>query len=896
MAPRKEIMKLARMIGGTPGKLNKLTEESPEYYALECVLDDEMAKCAQCAGLRKPRTVGYIAKKYGHPLEETREICHKLADTGVFTMWTDKKTGEEMCHVEIFAPGTLERMVGNREQLAAHPEIGRAFDEYTGNTGAKLAATLPMGSSLMRVIPIERSIEGLPNVEEYEKISYYLDKFDTFSVSDCSCRASRRIMGDGCGHLETDMCLHLGPCAEFYADTGKAHYVTKEEAKELLRRAEDNGLMHSIPNIHEPGDSDSICSCCACSCFGLRIGLLYGARDAISSNFKAEVDEEKCVACGQCVETCPGKALLLGQKLETKEELPPEPKGYEKITNSTWNEKKWDSDYRTNRKNTVETGTAPCKAACPAHVAVQGYLRKAAEGDFTEALKLIKKENPFPAVCGRICNHVCETECSRACIDDAVAIDDVKKFIADKDLDEKTRYVPPMVNQIGKPYDEKIAIIGSGPAGLTAAFFLAEKGYKPTVFEKAKSPGGMLMHGIPSFRLQKDVVKAEIDIIEEMGAEIKCGVEVGKDVTIQELRDQGYKGFFIAIGAQDGHALGIPGEDAEGVQAGVKFVAQDSKAKLKGKTVVVGGGNVAVDVARTAVRVTNDDVEMYCLEGADEMPAADDEVAEAKEEGVKVNNGWGPKEILTDDKGKVRGIVFKKCVSVFDNQGKFNPKYDEKETIEVECKNVLMSVGQSIDWGEVLRGEDIKLNKNGTIPVDAQTLQTEVSDIFAGGDVVTGPAFAIDAIAHGHEAAVSLHRAVHAGQNLLYGRDNRIFKSLNKDNADFERTGFDNTKRQSVKRDKSKAKTFEDGRLDLTLDQIKKETARCLKCGSTKVDEYLCVGCGLCTTRCSFDAIHLVKKTDAWGMEFERLPIAVAKQVVKRTGNIIGKKLSGGKE
>lgn len=244
-----------------------------------------------------------------------------------------------MCYVEIFAPGTLERMVGNREQLAAHPEIGRAFDEYTGNVGASLAATLPMGTSLMRVIPIESAIEGNPEAVDLEKLSWYIEKYDKFSVSDCSCRASRRVMGDGCGHLETDMCLHLGECAEFYADTGKAHYITKEEAYEHLKRAEENGLMHSIPNINDLGESDSICSCCACSCFGLRVGLLYGARDAISSNWKAEVDEEKCVACGQCVETCPGKALLLGQKLETKEELAEEPKPI-KITNTVWKKDK----------------------------------------------------------------------------------------------------------------------------------------------------------------------------------------------------------------------------------------------------------------------------------------------------------------------------------------------------------------------------------------------------------------------------------------------------------------------------------------------------------------------------------------------------------------------------
>lgn len=491
MSLRPKIVKLAKMIGGVPGMLNKIDEDAPEYYALECVVTDEMADIALCAGLHKPRTMQYLADKSGKSLEETTRLAHELANTGVFTVWTDRDDGLERCYVEIFAPGTLERMVGNREQLARYPQIGKAFNAYTSKLGASLASTLPMGSSLMRVIPIESSIDGDPQAVDFEKISYYLDKYDVFSVSDCSCRASRRIMGEGCGHLEKDMCLHLGPAAEFYAETGKARYVTKEEAREIIKRAEENGLMHSMPNIHEPGDSDSICNCCACSCFGLRIGLMYGARDAIRSNYVAKIDEEKCVACGQCVEYCTGNALKLGQKLCTKEPLKAEP-SYKKINTSRWTKADWNVDYRENKIDTVETGTAPCKTACPAHIAVQGYLRLAAQGRYRDALALIKKENPFPAVCGRICNHVCETECTRGSIDEAVAIDEVKRFIADQDLNAETRYIPPMVNQTGEPYPEKIAIIGAGPAGMSCAFYLAQKGYRPVVFDKAGRPGGML--------------------------------------------------------------------------------------------------------------------------------------------------------------------------------------------------------------------------------------------------------------------------------------------------------------------------------------------------------------------------------------------------------------------
>lgn len=668
MSLRPKIVKLARMIGGVPGMLNKIDEDAPEYYALECVVTDEMADIALCAGLRKPRTMQYLADKSGKSLEETTRLAHELANTGVFTVWTDRDDGLERCYVEIFAPGTLERMVGNREQLARYPQIGKAFNAYTSKLGASLASTLPMGSSLMRVIPIESSIDGDPQAVDFEKISYYLDKYDVFSVSDCSCRASRRIMGEGCGHLEKDMCLHLGPAAEFYAETGKARYVTKEEAREIIKRAEENGLMHSMPNIHEPGDSDSICNCCACSCFGLRIGLMYGARDAIRSNYVAKIDEEKCVACGQCVEYCTGNALKLGQKLCTKEPLKAEP-SYKKINTSRWTRADWNVDYHENKVDTVETGTAPCKTACPAHIAVQGYLRLAAQGRYRDALALIKKENPFPAVCGRICNHVCETECTRGSIDEAVAIDEVKRFIADQDLNAETRYIPPMVNQTGEPYPEKIAIIGAGPAGMSCAFYLAQKGYRPVVFDKAGRPGGMLMNGIPSFRLEKDVVEAE---------------------------------------------------------------------------------------------------------------------------GITVENGWGPKEILAEN-GRVKAVVFKKCVSVFDENHRFHPVYDEAETVTVECENVLLSIGQSIEWGELLAGTKAVCNRNGTVKADPLTCQTAEPDIFAGGDVVTGPKFAIDAIAAGKEAAISLHRYVHEGQSLTLGRDRRIYHALDKGNALIEAGSFDTT-------------------------------------------------------------------------------------------------------
>lgn len=887
---RPKIVKLCKVVGGLTGMVNKIDENAPEYYSLASILTDDEADVAIACGLRKERTLEYLAQKVGKPEEEVHKMADHLAWIGVFRVTTDPTDKKDRYYMQIFAPGIMEMLVNNRELLETHPEVARAFEEYTRIRMANMAPIMPNGYGLMRVIPVESALEHVEGVHEYDRLSYYINKYDIFSVSPCSCRASRRILGDGCGHLEEDMCIQMGKGAEHYIRTGRARRISREEVYEIIKRAEDNGLMHDIPNVEEAGESAAICNCCACSCFGLRVGMMYGARDLIRSNYTAVIDENKCVACGQCVESCPGNALKLGQRLCTENPLPQVE--YKKMSDSLWSKKDWNIDYRENREDVVPTGTAPCKTACPAHIAIQGYLRLAAEGRYRDALALIKKENPFPAVCGRICNHRCEEECTRGNVDEAVAIDEVKRFIADHDLNAETRYIPPMVNQIGKPYPQKIAIIGAGPAGMSCAFYLAQKGYSPVVFDKAKRPGGMLMNGIPSFRLEKDVVEAEIDILREMGVEFRCGVDVGKDITIGELRSQGFQAFYLAIGAQGGRSVGISGEDAVGVLAGVTFLTDvnlGKEVKLTGKTVVIGGGNVAVDVARTAVRVGADAVSMFCLESRDIMPAAADEVEQAEGEGIRIQNSWGPKKILTMD-GKVTGIVLKKCTAVYNADHQFCPQYDENDLLTVECENILLSVGQSVEWGNLLKGTKVELNRNGTVQADALTYQTADPDIFVGGDVYTGPKFAIDAIAAGKEAAISLHRYVQPGQTLTMGRDRRNYRALDKENV---RIGsFDNCGRQIPGYNAAKAKSFGDTRVTFTEDQVKKETARCLSCGATKVDSYLCVGCGLCSTKCAFDAIRLEKTREMRPVQagsFETMPIKVAEHVVKKAGRIIAK-------
>ena len=876
---RPKIVKLAKMVGGIAGVMNKIEEESPEYMALECVVSDEQADVALTMGLRKPRTVEYVSKKCNKSIEETHKILMELAVIGVCKVWHED--GVELFWVNIFAPGMLEMMVNNREQLEAHPQIGKAFELYTRTRLAPMTPMLPEGMAMMRVIPIESALVGVEGVEPWEKLSSYLDKYDTFSVSDCSCRASRRHIDEGCGHLETEMCIQMGSGAEYYIKTGRAREITREEAKEIIHNAEQLGMMHEMPHTEELGEAFAICNCCGCSCFSMRVASMFKTPDAIRSNYTAKVNPENCVACGQCVENCPVNAIQLGQKLCAKIPLPE--KKERTARDHMWSIKDYNLDYRENRQNVCEEGTSPCKTACPAHIAVQGYIKLASQGKYMEALELIKKENPFPAVCGRICPHGCESECTRGEIDEPIAIDEIKKFIADQELDSDKRFIPERRHEYGK----KIGIVGAGPAGLSCAYYLAIDGYKVTVFEKEDKLGGMLTLGIPSFRLEKDIVDAEIDILKEMGVEFKTGVEVGKDITLDDLRKDGYEGFYLAIGAQGGRKLGIEGEDADGVITGVEFLRNvnlGKDVKLPRRAIVIGGGNVAIDVARTASRTGATDVNMFCLESREEMPALVEEIEETLEEGITIGNGWGPKRIVVEN-GKVTGVEFKKCTSVFNSDGRFAPEYDENDTMIVETDVVLLSIGQSIEWGNILDGSKVELNRNNTAKADGLTYQTAEKDVFVGGDAFTGPKFAINAIAAGKEAAISLHRFVQPGQSLTLGRDRREYHMFDKDNVVIE--GFDNVPRQRIGHNPEAKNSFKDDRVTFTEEQMKKETERCLGCGAAKVDAYMCVGCGQCTTKCKFDAIQLIKTGHSVPDTYEKLPIKMAANAIKRAGKIV---------
>ena len=882
---KEKVLDFANKISRTKrGAKNEITPDRPEYYILEPVVTEEMAEAGLCLGLRKPMSAAEIAPMCGKSVEETEKLLWELAMAGA--AFVNKIDGVDKYWHDIWVPGHMEMMVNNKENVKKFPQIAKAFDAYGKLRGPMAAGIIPVGAGPMRVIPIEKAIDGETRSASYEEVSKYLNESTIFSVSDCSCRTSREAMGEGCGHLKEDMCIQMGHAAEYYIRTGRGREITREEAFEVIKKAEENGLMHNIPNTDGPGKTHAICNCCGCGCFAMRLANMYVNPDMIRSNYVSYVDTDKCVACGECVENCPTNALKLGQKLCSKTPIVKEER--ELPYDTEWGPDKWNPDYRTNRKVVEDTGSSPCKAECPAHIGIQGYIKLASQGRYTEALELIKHENPFPAVCGRVCPRYCESACTRGDIDDPIAIDDIKKFIAEQDMKLEHRYVPKIKNN----HNKKIAVIGAGPSGLSCAYYLAIEGYKVTVFEKQKELGGMLTLGIPAFRLEKAVVNAEIEVLRDLGVEFKTGVEVGRDVSLKYLRNQGFEAFYVAIGAQAGRKLGMEGEEAEGVITGVDFLRRVSlkeDMKLQGETVVIGGGNVAIDVARTAVRMGASKIDMFCLENREQMPALEEEIEEALEEDITINNSWGPKRVITEN-GHVVAVEFKKCISVFDENKRFSPKFDENETKIVKANNVLISVGQAMDWGSLLEDSKVELNPNKTIKADSVTLQTGEADIFAGGDAFTGPKFAIDAIAAGKEASISIHRFVQHGQSLTIGRTKRDYVSLDKSKLNLE--GYDHFPREKAEHtDKTVCKeSFKDVRGTLTEEQIKKETERCLGCGATMVDEFLCVGCGACTTKCKFDAIKLVRRYDSQNPTFSDMKSTVVKYALKRKVRIVMKK------
>ena len=877
----KKLIKLCRKITDVvPHKLLGMTTKDPEYWGLREVLTEPMIDALLKMKQRKHYTFEELWKmnpEYSEKPVEFQKLLDDMAMVGILEYdYGDNYAWDHPIKdapkikrymLSYFVPGSAELMNSTVDRIKKNPAVASFFERMTFIPLAGVTEMLPPGGGGvgMHVIPVEKAIANEQQSLDIEHISHWMKKYEGhLAAGICSCRASRAMLGDGCIDDNDDWCIQFGDMADYAVETGRAHYITKERALEIFELAEKNGFVHQITNIDGENKIFDICNCDVKICNALRTALLFNTPNLERSAYTANVTKDKCVACGMCVENCPAGAVKLGQKLckaDGKEQKYPHQPLPDKIK---WGKYAWDENYRDTIRNTDTwpTGTAPCKAACPAHVPVQGYLKKAKEGKYDEALALIKSQNPFPAVCGRVCNRKCEEACTRGKVDAPVSIDAVKKFLADRERSKKTRYIPEKIvaSTYGK-FDEKIAIIGGGPAGLSAAYYLAIMGFTPTVFEKNEKLGGMMMYGIPAYKLEKDVIESEIDVLRELGVQFKTGCEVGKDVTIAKLKEEGYRAFYIAIGCQGGKLPGIPGENAKGTDVAVSYLrtALDKQVPFDGNVVVVGGGNVAVDCARTAHRLGAKSVKMFSLEDREHMPASKEEIAETLEEQIEINNSWGPKEIKVDASGKVTSIVFKRCTSVFDENGKFNPKYDLDNLREVPADKVVFAIGQAIEWGKLLEGSKVTF-WHGNYPIaDKNTYQTADEDIFVGGDVFTGPSFVINAIAAGHKAAESLARRARPDANQTIGFYKRHFLPLNKD--DITIPGYDEAGRQEAgMNEKVDYKNkFIDAHKTLTEEQVKIETSRCLSCGAAYVDPNKCIGCGICTTKCQFDAIHLLR-------------------------------------
>ena len=924
--PNPKLLKFVRHVTDRiPGKI-KMTSDAPEYWGLACIFEDEMDAPTREASLdlllamlpaspfkvRKHWRYAELhelnAQKHFTPDDKSLdELLDKLAYFGMLEYdygdqytksgpveGTTYERKDRIYWVPMFVPGSAEYTNMNVDLMDKHPELAMFFERMTFLPLEKVTPMVPLGGSGigMHVIPVEKAISMENETADIEHISYWLKKYEGhLAVGICSCRYGRKKLDEGCADDYRDWCIGVGDMAEYLVETNRGHYITYDECMKILQVAEDNGFVHQVTNIDGEGKIFAICNCNVKICNALRTSQLFNTPNMSRSAYVAKVDPKNCVACGRCVEYCPAGAVRLGQKLCTQSGPVQYPK-HELPDAKAWGKHKWTEDYRdVNRINCYPTGTAPCKTACPAHIAVQGYLKKAAEGKYTEALELIKRENPFPAVCGRVCNRRCEDACTRGTIDQPIAIDAVKKFIAEQDLNAATRFVPEVViaSSVQDHWEEKIAIIGGGPAGLSCANYLATMGYKPTVFEKNAEPGGMLRYGIPSYKLDKKVIAAEIDIMKEIGVEIRTGVEVGKDITLADLRKEGYKGFYVAIGCQGGRLPGIPGETLEGTETAIDFLHAGCTGEktVSGRVVVVGGGNVAIDAARVAKRSGAAEVTMLSLETEDIMPASLEERTEAREDGVVINPGWGPKEVLGED-GKVTGIVFKKCTAVYDAEHRFAPVYDESELLTLEADRVIFAIGQTVILKDLLKDTKVEFVRGVYPKADPLTYQTAEPDIFVGGDCYSGPKFAIDAIAAGKEAAESLHRYVQKG-HLTIGRNRRDFIELDKENILVE--SYDNSSRQAPEDYKPQSR-FEEYHGTLTEAQVRKETARCLSCGASVVDENKCIGCGICTTKCAFDAIHLHRELpEASHMRTSEGKFGgILPYMIKRAGKIAFKK------
>lgn len=865
---RANILKLATKISLESLTYTGITFNDPEYRILDPIIDDDMCEVFMHLKLNTNRTLEEVAKRTGCSEEHAQKQLDKLVNTGAVRFRV--RDGVTYYYYPIWVPGIMEGILSNREQCDKYPDLGVCFEEYTRTRIAILAPNASTGMSFMRVIPVEAAVKNNTKVASYDEVSTLIESAKAISVGPCSCRRSRRLMGEGCGHLEEDMCIYLNDNAYTYTKSGAHHMISKEEAYEILKRAEDNGLVHELNQSEGFDGTTAICNCCNCSCFALRIGTYFNTPDMLRTNYVAEVNPDLCTACGACVENCHPNALKLGKKLCSVNPVPgPEPDPLP--ADYFWGKAQYNNEYRE-RSDALESGTSPCKAANPASLPYQGILKLAAQGRNKQAYNMITKYIPFPAIVGRVADDLPERVCTRASVDAAVSINEVLKSLGDWGLEN--REVPQVLNPQGIKFDKKIAVIGAGPAGLSCAYYLAIKGYPVTVFERDKKIGGKMMYGIPSFDLDKKLVEKELSILEEMGVEFKTGVDVGKDVKISELvEDQGYEAVFLGIGASAADKMGVAGQDLKGVyelQEFMRGINSTHRPAVSDQVVVFGGNQSALDAARAAVRLGAKKVTVVA-----EKLLTDARIA--KKEGVQFLFGSVAAKVDGDAKGNVKSVVLK------------NSKTGEEKTVKA---GTVIYDGQKPDILAFTMDVKLLADAKALLRVEELTYQTSVPYIFAGGDVATGPKYVMDAMVAGREAAISIHRYVHAGQDLKIGRDHFDYKAFDMKNTVLPESNGD-ARQETEEVEVAKAiGSFKDLRGSLTPDQVKKEAARCLGCGVVQINENMCVGCGICTTKCNFGAITLKKVRDDKGGTYFNTLGKVGVNAVKRYSSVAVKKVA----
>jgi NADPH-dependent glutamate synthase beta subunit-like oxidoreductase len=522
------------------------------------------------------------------------------------------------------------------------------------------------------------------------------------------------------------------------------------------------------------------------------------------------IDPDLCCGCNSCANVCRIDVLLPRQSLPHPDEG-------------------------------VFPFKAPCESACPAGIDIRKQLALIAQGRYEEALQLIKRGTPLPSVCGRVCPRFCEMKCRRSPVDGAVAINMTKRFVADLDLSTGSPYVPPVKLQTGY----SVAVVGSGPAGLSAAYYLALQGHSVSMFESSARLGGILRYGVPDHRLSKEVLDKEIKAVANLCKEVQVNTTFGKDITMESLKKKSFDAIFLGFGAQKLLKLNVEGEDLTGVSHGVEFLKAINaglKPDVGSTVVVIGGGMVAVDSAQSALRLGAADVTMVALEARDEFPAYEEDLRLAIEEGVKVIPSYGVKKII-GEAGKVRAIELKACIAVYDQNGVFNPRYDESKTFILKADDVVPAIGQVADL-DPLAGSGMKVS--GFVEVD-ETFQTSIAGVFAAGDIVTGAKTVIEAITAGHRAAEKIDSYLRGPQTTTPYTETE--ESIRKDLTEFERV--DRAVMPTLAPEVRKH-TFDEIELGLSEEAARKEAHRCLACGRPPVAMYSdeCWFCGVCVKHC----------------------------------------------